>query len=223
MTDDSPGWVRLSNYALEAVVAVGLLLVGLFKVLFPLLGAIGPLPVIVDTRAVIVGAAATSDGATASAIVPPDGGHHVDVVAHLPAEAVTLHSTGHAELVFHHPGFGDRLLLIIPGLIGSLLLCVILSLLLTLARAFREGDIFVPTNTRRLLVIAGALLLIGTIPPALDILTTNLLVAHTPWEQGVSTPYAMSTTAVFGALLTATAATAFRQGSALRADTEGLV
>lgn len=43
-------------------------------------------------------------------------------------------------------------------------------------------------------------------------MTTNLLVKGTAVEQTVRTPYAMSTAAVFGALLTAAAAAAFRRG-----------
>ncbi|GGU84289.1 hypothetical protein GCM10010211_57760 [Streptomyces albospinus] len=78
-------------------------------------------------------------------------------------------------------------------------------------------------NARRLLVIAVVILLIGTLPPALDVLTTNLLVDGTPVAQAVHTPYAIDNAAVFGAVLSAAAAAAFRQGARLRADTEGLV
>nr|WP_242646957.1 MULTISPECIES: DUF2975 domain-containing protein [Streptomyces] len=110
-----------------------------------------------------------------------------------------------------------------PGLVGAVLLLVIFDVLLRLARTFRTGDFFVPANARRLLVIAGLVFLIGTLPPALDVLTTHLLVDGTPVGQAVRTPYSLDTVAVFGALLTAAAAAAFRQGARLREDAEGLV
>ncbi|MEW1655520.1 DUF2975 domain-containing protein [Streptomyces sp. NPDC093707] len=202
MSETSPWWVRANSHVLEMALGLGLLLVGLFKVVFPILGVFGPLPPMTDTRTVSV--AASAPHATASG-------------------SVTLRGSGQADLVFHAPGLGDRLLLILPGLTGAILLVVIFYVLLLTARTFHAGDFFVPQNTRRLLVIAGALLLIGTIPPALDVLTTNLLVEGTPVEQAVRTPYAMSTAAVFGCLLTAAAAAAFRRGARLREDTEGLV
>ncbi|WP_327129407.1 DUF2975 domain-containing protein [Streptomyces sp. NBC_01727] len=202
MSETSPWWVRANNHLLEMALGLGLLLVGLFKVVFPILGVFGPLPPITDTREVSV--AASAPGTTASG-------------------PVSLHGTGQADLVFHDPGLGDRLLLILPGLTGAVLLVVIFNVLLLMARTFHAEDFFVPENTRRLLAIAGVLLLVGTLPPALDVMTTNLLVKGTAVEQTVRTPYAMSTAAVFGALLTAAAAAAFRRGARLREDTEGLV
>ncbi|MFI1204823.1 hypothetical protein ACH4VR_36245 [Streptomyces sp. NPDC020883] len=60
-------------------------------------------------------------------------------------------------------------------------------------------------------------------PPALDVLTTHLLVDGRPVGQAVHAPYSLNTVAMYGALLTAAAAAAFRQGARLREDTEGLV
>nr|WP_237535990.1 DUF2975 domain-containing protein [Streptomyces sp. SID3343] len=136
---------------------------------------------------------------------------------------VTLRGTGRAELVFHSPDLADRLLLILPELVGAVLLLVVFDALLRLARTFHMEDFFDPRNVRRLLVIAGAVLLIGTLPPALDVLTTNLLVDGTPMKQTAHTPYAVDEVALFGAVLTAAAAAAFRRGARLREDTEGLV
>ncbi|MBZ4320149.1 DUF2975 domain-containing protein [Streptomyces huiliensis] len=204
MSEASPWWVRANNHVLELAAGLGVLLVGLFKVVFPLLGVTGPLPPLADTRTVSVAAPATASDAAASG-------------------PVTLRGTGRAELVFHDPDFGDRLLLALPGVTGALLLVVVFYELLLMARTFHAADFFAPRNARHLLVIAGALLLIGTVPPALDVLTTHLLVDGTPVEPTVRTPYAMSTAAILGALLTAAAAAAFRRGTRLREDTEGLV
>ncbi|MER0484610.1 DUF2975 domain-containing protein [Streptomyces sp. Edi2] len=204
MSETSPWWVRANNHVLEMAVGLGLLLVGLIKVVFPILGVVGPFPSMIDTRKVSIDAAASVPSATATG-------------------PVTLRGTGQANLVFHDPGLVDRLLLTLPNLTGAVLLIVIFYVVLLIARTFHAGDFFLPRNTRRLLVIAGALLLIGILPPALDILTTNLLIDGTPVEQAVHTPYAMNTAAEFGALLTAAAAAAFRRGARLREDTEGLV
>jgi uncharacterized membrane protein len=202
MPETPPWWVRVNTCLLEVLVAVILLLVGLFKVIFPVLGAFGPLPAIVDKRTVDVDAP-TAHGAGSGPVM--------------------LRTTGHAELVFHHPGLGDRLLLVLPGLADALLLSAVLYILLQIAGTFHEANFFAPPNSRRLLVIAGALLLIGTVPPALDLLTTHLLVQGTPVEHAVRMPYALGTAAVFGGMLTAAAAAAFHRGAALREDAEGLV
>ncbi|GCB43122.1 DUF2975 domain-containing protein [Streptomyces sp. NL15-2K] len=204
MSETSPWWVRANSHLLELAVGLGLLLVGLFKVLFPILGVVGAPSATTDTRTVGIDTAASMPDVTA-------------------AGPVTLRGTSQAELVFHDPGFGDRLLLILPGLVSAVLLIVILEVLIRLTRTFHSADFFAPQNSRRLLVISGAILLIATLPPALDVLTTNLLLDGTPLQRAVHTAYSINTVALFGALLTAAAATAFRQGTRLREDTEGLV
>ncbi|GGR42342.1 DUF2975 domain-containing protein [Streptomyces netropsis] len=204
MLDASTWWSRVNNHVLESALGLALLLVGLFKVLLPVLGVVGPLALASTTRTVGIDADVPLPDTTASG-------------------AVTLRAAGRAELVFHSPGFGDRLLLILPGLVGAVLLLVIFDVLIRLARTFHAGDFFVPRNARRLLVVSGLVFLIGTLPPALDVLTTHLLVDGTPVGQVVHTPYSLDMVAVFGALLIAAAAAAFRQGARLREDVEGLV
>jgi hypothetical protein len=205
MSEASPWWVRVNNHLLELAVGLGLLLVGLFKVLIPILGVLGPLRFAApSTRAVGIGAEAAVPGATTSG-------------------PVTLGGTNHAELVFHDAGFGDRLLLVLPDLVGAVLLVVVLEALLRVARTFRAADFFVPQNSRRLLVISGSVLLLATLPSALTILTTHLLVDSTPLRGVVQTTYSINMFALFAALLAAAAAAAFRQGTWLREDTEGLV
>lgn len=202
--NDTSWWARLNNHLLELALGLGLLLVGLFRVLLPVLGVTGPLSPVVDSRDVRLDTAARIPGVPASA-------------------GVALRGTGHAELVFSHPGVTDRLLLVLPGLVSGLLLVVVFEVLLRVARTFRDGDFFVPRNARRLTVVAVAVLLIGILVPVLDTVTTNGLVAGTPVERAVPGTYRFDVLPVFLALLIAAAAGAFRNGTRLRADTEGLV
>ncbi|MEV5542440.1 hypothetical protein AB0L13_37020 [Saccharopolyspora shandongensis] len=194
-------WTRADSRVLEAVIGLGLLLVGLFGVLFPVLGVTGPLPP-VDTREVRLAGAAQLPG--------------------IPG-AVALRGTDHAELVFAAPGFADRLLLVLPELVGNLLLVAILSILLQVARTFRGGDLFAPRNAPRLLAIAIALPLRGFLVPLADMVTTDLLAAGTPAENAIRVVAEFDLTSLFLGLLVAAAAVAFRNGARLRADTEGLV
>ncbi|QUH06354.1 DUF2975 domain-containing protein [Saccharopolyspora erythraea] len=197
-------WVRLNDHVLEAAVGLGLLLVGLFGVLFPVLGVIGPMPPTVNSREVRLGAATT----------PPGGGT---------PGPVALRGTDNAELVFAAPDLAERLLLALPGVVGSLLLVVIFEVLLRIARTFRDGDFFVPKNAPRLLAIALIVPLFGILPPMVDAITTDLLVSGTAVEGSVRTVFEFDAGPVLLGLLIAAAAVAFRNGARLRDDTAGLV
>ncbi|MDI5968910.1 DUF2975 domain-containing protein [Streptomyces sp. SL13] len=197
-------WSRVGNPVLEMTLGLALLLVGLFRVLFPILGVTGPLPAMDTTRTVRI---------DATTRVP-------DAVAH---GAVTLHGTSTAALTFAHPGVGDRLLLVLPALVGGLLLLQVFEILLRTARTFRDGDFFVPRNARRLGLVAALVLLIGVLTPALDMITTKFLVKGTPVASAVQSSYHLSMLPVVLAILIAAAAAAFRSGTRLRDDTDGLV
>ncbi|MFD0272849.1 DUF2975 domain-containing protein [Kitasatospora sp. NPDC127111] len=200
--NDTSWWTRVADHVLELVIGLALLLVGLFRVLLPVLGVAGPL------------------SPAASREVRVDSAQLPDVAA---SGAVTLRGSGHAELAFADPGLGQRLLLALPGLVSGLLAIAILAVLLRMARTFREGDFFVPRNTRRLTVIAAALMLTGVLPPLLDMMTTNLLARDLPMAQAIAPAEDYAVLPMFLAVLAGAAAGAFRAGTRLRADTEGLV
>lgn len=105
-----------------------MLLVGLFGALFPVLGVTGPLPP-TDTREVQLNAPATLPGTA-------------------PASPVALRGTHDAVLIFTAPSFADGLLLALPTLVGNLLLMAALSILLRVARTFRDG--VEPAGTTRI-------------------------------------------------------------------------
>ncbi|WP_190819440.1 DUF2975 domain-containing protein [Saccharopolyspora pogona] len=195
-------WARLDNHVLEAAIALAMLLVGLFGALFPILGVTGPLPP-TDTREVQLNAPATLPGTA-------------------PAGPVALRGTHDAVLIFTDPSFADRLLLALPTLVGNLLLMAALSILLRVARTFRDGDFFVPENAPRLFAIAAIVTSSGLVVPLADMITTDLLVSGTEVAQSIRTVFEFEFPLFLG-LLIAAAAMAFRNGIRLRTDTEGLV
>ncbi|KAA6214806.1 DUF2975 domain-containing protein [Streptomyces albofaciens JCM 4342] len=196
-------WTRAADYVLELILGAALLLVGLFHIVFPVLGVAGPWAS-ADSREVRVDAAARLPGGMTST-------------------AMTLRGSDRAELVLADPGLGQRLLLVLPVAVGGLLLVVVLAVLLRMARTFRDGDFFVPENTRRLTVVAVALMLLGVLVPLLYMMTTNLLVRGEPMAAAIAPAQDYAVLPVFLAILAAAAAAAFRNGTRLRADTEGLV
>ncbi|MEU8310039.1 DUF2975 domain-containing protein [Actinomadura sp. NPDC048955] len=195
-------WSRFDTHFLELVIGLGLLLVGLFQGLFPILGVTGPFPPI-DTRDVDL---------RSTARVPD-----------LASGGTSLRGTHHAELAVGDPGLWDRVLLAAPEVARAVLIIVILSILLRMAATFRGGDVFVPANVRRLFAISTAVLLLGIAAPALDMLTTNALVSGTPLEDAVEIGFEVRASTVLLAILIAALAGAFGHGTRLRADTEGLV
>jgi hypothetical protein len=196
-------WSNLDNRVLEAALGLALLLVGVVGVVLPILGVTGLLAPI-RTREIEL------DDLTRVPDVASAGG-------------VTLRGTRTAELVFVDPDLAERLLLVLPDLVRTLLLLVILELLRRMARTLREGEVFVARNARRLAVIALAVLVLGTVVPVVDAVTTHLLAGGT--DLGVTIPFSYTISGFYLLLsvLIAAAGEAFRQGTRLRADTEGLV
>ncbi|MEU8125540.1 DUF2975 domain-containing protein [Spirillospora sp. NPDC049024] len=195
-------WTRFDSRVLELAIGLGLLLVGLFQVLFPILGVTGPFPPI-DTRDVRLDTTAQ--------------------VPHLASGGATLRGTHHAELAVSDPGLWDRVLLAAPEVARGVLIIVILSLLMRMAATFRSGDVFVPANIRRLFTISIAVLLLGTAAPALDMITMNALVGGTPIEPVIEIGFTVQASTVLLAILIAALAGAFGHGARLREDTEGLI
>lgn len=196
-------WSSLDNRVLEAALGLALLLVGLFGVVLPILGVMGPLSPI-RTRVVEL------DDLTQGPDIASAG-------------SVTLRGTRTAELAFAHPDLTERLLLVLPDIVRASLVLLILELLRRMARALREGEIFAAQNARRLTIIALAVLVMGAVVPVLDAITTRLLVSGADLGRSIPFSYPVSGAWLLLALLVAAAAEAFRQGARLRADTEGLV
>ncbi|WP_424863595.1 DUF2975 domain-containing protein [Streptomyces sp. MMS24-I29] len=197
-------WSRGDQRALELGCALALGLVGLFGALLPLLGVVGVLDPITNRDVRLEGRA------PAPHVTP--GGDGPSVIG-----------TDQAELVFAHPAFGQRLLLALPEIVGSVLLIVILGLLLRMARSLRGGEEFTTRNVRRLHAIAVTVFLMSVLAPLLDAVTTGLLLRGTGSEDLVPFSVTYSFPYLLLALLIAAVAEVFRRGARLRADTEGLV
>ncbi|MEW2134189.1 DUF2975 domain-containing protein [Streptomyces sp. NPDC005435] len=200
-------WNRTDNRLLEGVLALAALLVGVFGVLLPALGVAGLIDPM-DTRDVRLEATTRVPGAVKSGAA--DFG-------------MTLTGTHGAELGFLHPDFGRRLLLALPETVGSLLLLLVLVLLLRMARTLRDGDVFVPKNARRLSTIGLVVLVQAVLSPVLPAVTTALLMRGSAVSDGIPFAVTFSGKYVLLALLVLALGEVFRQGTRLRADTEGLV
>ncbi|MEU5717536.1 DUF2975 domain-containing protein [Streptomyces sp. NPDC020403] len=200
-------WSQTDSRLLEAALGLTVLLVGVFGVLLPALGVAG-LTDPMDTREVGVETAARVPGTVTDAVK---------------GYGMTLTGTHRADLVLAGPDVGQRLLLALPEIVGSLLLLLILALLFKMARTLRGGDVFVPVNARYLSVIGLAVLVQALLAPALTALTTEILVSGTPMAEQV--PFSVTFTGEYAllAFLVLALGEVFRRGTTLRADSEGLV
>lgn len=200
-------WNRTDSRLLEAALGLAALLDAVFGVLIPALGVVGLIDP-VDTREVKPETATRVPGTVTDAVA----GH-----------GMTLTGTHRADLVLAHPDLGQRLLLALPDVVGSLLLLLVLVLLLQMTRTLRDGDVFVPKNARRLSVIGLTVLVQAVLSPVLPSLTTEALVSGTPLADQV--PFSVTFTGeyVLLAFLILALGEVFRRGTKLRADTEGLV
>ncbi|WP_103517202.1 DUF2975 domain-containing protein [Streptomyces sp. SM10] len=200
-------WSQTDSRLLEAALGLAAVLVGVFGVLLPALGAAGLMDPM-DTREVEAETATRVPGTVTDAVT----GH-----------GMTLTGTHRADLVFADPDLGQRLLLALPEIVGSLLLLLILALLFKMARTLRGGDVFVPVNARRLSVIGLAVLAQALLTPVLPALTTEILVSGTPVAEQVPFSATFTGEYVLLAFLILALGEVFRRGTKLRADTEGLV
>jgi len=200
-------WSRTDNRLLEAALGLAALLAGVFGILLPALGVVGLIDP-VDTREVKVETTTRVPGTVADAVA----GH-----------GMTLAGTHQADLVFAHPDLSQRLLLVLPEIIGSLLLLLVLALLLQMARTLRGGDVFVPKNARRLSAIGLTVLVQAVLSPVLPALTTGALVSGTPMADQIPSSITFTGEYVLLAFLILALGEVFRRGTTLRADTEGLV
>ncbi|WP_340561219.1 DUF2975 domain-containing protein [Streptomyces sp. GSL17-111] len=196
-------WTRADDRLLVWGLGLALLLVGSFGVLLPALGVAGVVAPR-DTRGV------TIDGAARLPDTGADG-------------AVRLDGTRQAEITIADPDLQQRLWLALPEIAGGLLLALVLVLLLRVARGLRDGDVFVPENARRLVVIAVAVIVAGAFGPLLQAGTTALLLRGTSAAELVPFSYEFSFAYLLLSFLVAALAEVFRRGAGLRADTEGLV
>ncbi|MFJ3640096.1 DUF2975 domain-containing protein [Streptomyces sp. NPDC090108] len=199
-------WNRTDSRLLEVLLGLAVLLDAVFGVVLPVLGVTGLIDPVAN-REVEVGTVSRLTGT-----VSDPAGH-----------GMTLNGTRRAELVLAHPDLGQRVLLVLPDVIGSLFLLLVLILLFQMARTLRGGDVFVPRNARRLTVIGLTVLVQAVLSPVLPTLTTALLVRNTAVAERIPFTITFSGEYILLALLLLALSEVFRRGARLRADTEGLV
>ncbi|MEU3193163.1 DUF2975 domain-containing protein [Streptomyces sp. NPDC006992] len=201
-------WSRTDSRFLEAALGLAVVLVGVFGVLLPALGIVG-----------------LRDGPMDTVEVEPETAARIPekVSAAVTGHGMTLTGTRQAELVFADPDLGQRLLLALPGVVGSLFLLLVLVLLFKVARTLSGGDIFVPANARRLSALGLTVLVQAVLTPVLPALTTEMLVRGSPMAEQIPFSVTFTGEQVLLAFLILALGEVFRRGTKLRADTEGLI
>jgi hypothetical protein len=213
---------RFTASALEVLLVVAIAVVATFGVLAPALGhaglGIGTGPLFGALPSVDVTIDMTAVTVTTDPALPNVGGRTI-----APGEGLEFSRLTGAQVVLWAPDLRQRLAFGATPVFGGLLTIAVLFLLLRITQTLREGDPFVPSNARRLYLIAA---LVGIGGQATALLTTwgRLGVMHHPEVA----PYVVadaSTTflPLLAGLGIAVAAEVFRQGTRLRAEVEGLV
>lgn len=122
------------------------------------------------------------------------------------------------------PGAGQRLLAMVPGLLWLALVATACWVVLGLMRSIAGGEPFATANVRRLRVLAAVLVLGVPVGFFLDMAVRGALLAQLDLG-GLSAGFSLDFPwlATVGGMVVALLAEAFRAGSRLREDVEGLV
>ncbi|RJL30523.1 DUF2975 domain-containing protein [Bailinhaonella thermotolerans] len=128
-----------------------------------------------------------------------------------------------ARLSIPDPGFGQRVLLFGPPLLGHLIMVVVMFLLWRIAATQRRGDPFIPANGRRLGLMAALIGVYGLAADPVKDLADRALVAGTAAARLVRFDYLPDLRIIGFALLLGALSAIFRRGAVLRRDVEGLV
>jgi hypothetical protein len=125
-------------------------------------------------------------------------------------------------LVIAGPSVSQRFLFGLPDLLLAVIMSVIAGILLLVIRTFDQDDPFVPQNARRLSVIGVLLVSLSGIS-GVEKLALDRLLSGTPLENMPVQSAGSFSWALIVGLAALALAEVFRQGSKLRADTQGLV
>lgn len=119
---------------------------------------------------------------------------------------------------------GQRLLAILPGLLWVALVLGGCVLVLRLMRTVASGDPFNSSNVRRLRVLAGGLILGAPIVVVVDSMVRGVLASQVDLGSlALGVLIVPPWLAMIGGMVVALLAEAFKAGSRLREDVEGLV
>jgi DUF2975 family protein len=122
------------------------------------------------------------------------------------------------------PSVGQRLLHLAPGLLGALLVVLSCWCFVLLLRTVAAGDPFDPVNVTRLRVVAFALVLGAPVVYLLQVLSDTMVLTGLAVD-GLELTFTLSIPWVpmLAGLVVAMLAEAFKAGSRLRDDVDGLV
>ncbi|MCY9784816.1 DUF2975 domain-containing protein [Nocardiopsis sp. EMB25] len=144
-------------------------------------------------------------------------------------EDVEVRATESLAVTFHDPTLPERLLLVLPTLVGVAATLLVLVVLLRMARTLAQGDPFVPANVRRMYVVAATVTVGSLAVPLVRVFTDAELQSRALDPDGLvlvafgvgvgEVPFPL----VFVGLALAALAEVFRRGTGLREDVEGLV
>lgn len=209
---------RLSNQVLEVLLVVVAIAAIVFEIL-PL--ALGPAGVGVTGDP---SGALTVDARLDTPVIVPDaprldGTIRTGASSH-PAELTGPYS---ATVRLLDPTPLDRTVYVVSRASAPLLGLVIIWLFLGVARAIREGDPFTGASVRRLTLLAGTVTAGGIGVNLIWEMADNLLISRTILSSVIALDYTLSFIPLVAGAAIAALAGAFRHGSRLREDVEGLV
>jgi hypothetical protein len=157
--------------------------------------------------------------------------HPLEVVTKVSAPGIPLpladDGAGLVEVLVPDPPAFLRLLDLVPGLLVSAMLLTGCWLLLRLMRTIAAGDPFHPANVRRLRLVAGFLVLGMPVVYVVDMAASGALLGRADaggaWTDVTAAWLDVPWAAAVSGMVVALLAEAFKAGSRLRDDVEGLV
>jgi DUF2975 family protein len=122
------------------------------------------------------------------------------------------------------PSAGERLLALLPGILMAGLVVLSCWCIVLLLRTVASGDPFDPLNVTRLRVVAGALVVGAPVVYLLQVVSDAVVLGNLDLG-GLDVPFTLDLPWVpmLAGLVVAMLAEAFKTGSRLRADVDGLV
>lgn len=144
-------------------------------------------------------------------------------VPQLDAAGIT-HGPGTYTIDVVDPGAGQRLLALAPGVLAALLVLLACWCIVLVLRTVAAGDPFDSVNVTRLRVVAGALVLGAPVVIVLQSLVPTVLLDDlTPAGLELTFTLEIPWVPLLAGMVVAMLAEAFKAGSRLRDDVDGLV
>ncbi len=214
-------WSKSDARLLEGLLALGIVLVGVFGVAAPLLGTAGT-----GLRPFGEGRQVMHVTAELKEPIQVPGAPQLPAGDLSPGdpEQVEMSGARTVDVSFRAPTTGQRLQYLAGPLLVTGTAMVVMALLLLVARSQRRGEPFTLANARRVSAVGAVLAAGGTLAPFLTNVMHNALLESTAAAPLVRTnEFTISFLWVAVGLVVASVGEVFRRGVALREDVDGLV